>query len=287
MPPGATGSSTTNSIEVSFGAEAKSGNISVKASNSCGNSAAVSKAITVNNPPEQPDAIVGESEVCAGESSVIYSVSHIENADTYIWLLPPGATGSSTTNSIEVSFGDEAKPGEITVTPVNSCGSGGFAALPVTVNIIPATPAISLIDNTLHSDAPFGNQWYYEGELITDVEEQEFIPAKSGEYYVKVALSGCSSQPSNSIYAVLTDVNVSDLPKEINIYPNPVETELTLEAKSNSEKLIFEIVNMLGQTVYKGVLIEQITIDTAHLLPGHYFVRFSNSTTSVKKFVKF
>ena len=123
--------------------------------------------------------------------------------------------------------------------------------------------------------------------MITDVEEQEFIPAKSGEYYVKVALSGCSSQPSNSIYAVLTDVNVSDLPKEINIYPNPVETELTLEAKGNSEKLIFEIVNMLGQTVYKGVLIEQITIDTAHLLPGLYFVRFSNSTTSVKKFVKF
>ena len=139
LPTGAIGTSTTNSITVNFGSSAVSGTITVKGHNTCGDGPAASKTVTVNPLPVAAGTITGSAAVCQGQTSVTYTVPAITNATSYVWTLPTGATGSSSTNSISVIFGISAVSGSITVKGHNDCGDGVEATKIITVNPLPAT----------------------------------------------------------------------------------------------------------------------------------------------------
>jgi hypothetical protein len=79
----------------------------------------------------QPGTITGNTTVCAG-SSQNYSIAVVLGAVSYTWTLPAGWTGTSTTNSINVTAG--TTPGNITVTANNACGASPVRTLAVTVN---------------------------------------------------------------------------------------------------------------------------------------------------------
>jgi trimeric autotransporter adhesin len=82
--------------------------------------------VTVNPLPATPGAISGQVEVCAGATSVAYSVTSVTGAISYAWTLPTGAviaTGAGT-NSITVNYGPTAASGNISVVAQNSCGDG-------------------------------------------------------------------------------------------------------------------------------------------------------------------
>jgi len=81
--------------------------------------------------------ITGSTTVCKGTSNVVYTISNITNAASYVWTLPNGATGESTTNSISVSFSNDAESGDIKVKGFNDCGEGAESSLSVTVITIP------------------------------------------------------------------------------------------------------------------------------------------------------
>ena len=142
LPAGATGTSTTNTITVHFGPNAISGNISVKGVNACGEGLPVTKAITVSNLPATPSAISGNGHICPGQNNIIYSIPVIPDATSYVWSLPPGAIGTSTTNVIVVSYGPNASSGNISVKGVNACGEGLPLSKAITINAIPATGTI-------------------------------------------------------------------------------------------------------------------------------------------------
>lgn len=84
--------------------------------------------------PAAAGSISGPPNVCKGQSSVVYTVPVISGATSYIWTLPSGATGSSTTNSISVDFGTTAVSGNITVKGHNDNGDGLPSSLAVTVS---------------------------------------------------------------------------------------------------------------------------------------------------------
>jgi len=137
LPTGATGTSITNSITVNYTKTSVSGNISVQGSNNCGIGSTSSLPIIVNLLPVNAGTISGNTSVCQGENSVTYTVPTIDNATSYIWVLPAGATGSSTTNSITVNYTRSAVSGNITVKGHNDCGDGASSALSITVNPLP------------------------------------------------------------------------------------------------------------------------------------------------------
>jgi len=137
LPNGFIGSSTTNTINVSYSTIANSGNISVKGINECGVGTTSTKMITVNPLPNAGETIIGPASVCQGQNSVVYYVPTIANADSYVWTLPDGATGTSTTNSITVDYSPNASSGNITVKGINECGEGLVSTLPVILNLIP------------------------------------------------------------------------------------------------------------------------------------------------------
>lgn len=79
--------------------------------------------------PAQPGAISGNVALCSGGSSTL-SVAAVSGATSYTWTLPSGWTGTSTTNSINVTAG--ASSGNISVTANNACGASPASTVAAT-----------------------------------------------------------------------------------------------------------------------------------------------------------
>ena len=147
LPNGATGTSTTNSIVVNYSSSAVSSNIKVKGSNTTGVGTESTLFITLNPLPANAGVISGLTSVCQGQNNVTYTVAPVTNAISYLWTLPNGATGTSTTNTIAVNYGASAVSGNITVKGVNSCGNGIASTLAINVvSISSLTPAYCFRD---------------------------------------------------------------------------------------------------------------------------------------------
>jgi large repetitive protein len=153
LPIGATitNGANTNSVTVAFGSNAQAGNISVAGTNTCGTGTASSAlAITINEAPVSPSSIAGNDTVCKN-SNENYSIALVNNATSYVWTLPNGATitNGANTNAISVSYGSNAQAGNISVAGINTCGTGTAFTLNVTVNDVPATPSAVNVSGAL------------------------------------------------------------------------------------------------------------------------------------------
>ena len=87
-----------------------------------------------NHVPAAAGIINGLTTVMQGQNTVTYTTTPIANITNYIWTLPNGATGTSSTNSITVNYGMAAVSGEIRVSGSNAYGVGNASSLAITVN---------------------------------------------------------------------------------------------------------------------------------------------------------
>ncbi|MEI6822593.1 MAG: YCF48-related protein, partial [Bacteroidota bacterium] len=117
---------------------------SLKTSSGC--DSIITTILTVNTLPVTAGTITGTTTVNQGQSSLIYIVPAITNATSYVWTLPTGATGTSTTNSITVSYGNTTVSGNITIKGHNTCGDGVSSSLAIIVNV----PQVSSFDSLLN-----------------------------------------------------------------------------------------------------------------------------------------
>jgi len=138
-PVGWTGTSTTNSISTTCGS--LGGNITVTANNSCGASPLRTLAITVvNGIPNTPTSVNGNTEICALTVNT-YNVTAVPGATSYLWTLPFGWTGTSTTNTISATASSAS--GNVSIAAVNVCGSSTPQSLTINVaNGVLAQPAV-------------------------------------------------------------------------------------------------------------------------------------------------
>jgi hypothetical protein len=181
---------------------------------------------------------------------------------------------------------DNTKTTVYTFTPAaGQCAA--TTTLTITVNDKPTRPTISVSGIVLNSDSPVGNQWYNQHGEIAGATNQSYTATSNGTYYVTVTLAGCSSDASNSINILTTDIKNSSNDKIIKVYPNPISNELKIEAEGVNEQLNVEIINGVGQVVYRGNFVGKATIQTDHFTAGIYFVRIENGKTIVfKKVIK-
>lgn len=77
---------------------------------------------STGNVPVTPGPITGPKGVCRNTTGIVFSITPVPGATSYIWTLPSGATGSSTTTSISVAFGSTYMGGFICVSAVTPCG---------------------------------------------------------------------------------------------------------------------------------------------------------------------
>jgi trimeric autotransporter adhesin len=223
--------------------------------NGCHPASPTSMNVEIRPVPAGPGAITGTSELCAGSQDVTYSVAPVPNATNYTWNLPYGATivDGEYTNTIKVNFSADAASGNISVFASNNCGAGPLSPnYSVTINPIPATPVVTVDENNLlHSSAPEGNQWYFEGDMITGATGQEYQATEEGFYWTIVTLNGCSSNESNHMQVVFTglpDLNAGTFA----IYPVPSNGKFTVSVViPNEETYSINVYNSLGVNVYQ------------------------------------
>lgn len=258
LPAGATiaSGSGTPTITVNFAAKASSGNISVYASNNCGNSNTATLAIQVTQLVDDAGIISGPSSVCQGSTGLIFSVPKITNATSYTWSLPTGATiiSGANTNSIVADLSMSTVSGQVSVYGSNSCGKGAVSpAFTLTVNAIPPKPVITPSGTSVVSNAQLGNQWYYSatadgaGSAIQGANSQSYTPTQNGWYWTVVTLNNCSSATSNRHYRLKAGEQ-----NRYNLYPVPNNGEFTVAITTPDEQQFSILVyDQLGKKMYE------------------------------------
>jgi hypothetical protein len=292
LPAGATivAGQYSNSITVDFALGASSGNITVYGNNMCGNGTASPPfPVTVILLPDSAGTIIGPNSLCQGATGIVYSVTAIMNATGYVWTFPAGATivSGANTNNVTVDFSMSAVSGNITVYGTNSCGNGTVSpSFALTMLTTPQTPIITNVGPILTSDAPAGNQWYYQGTIIPGATNQTDTATQNGIYWDVVTLNGCSSAPSNQIDIVVIGINSNQDPG-ISVYPVPNDGRFTLSINSASkESFTVSVINNLGVEVYfqKDVSITgtvNMVIDLRPIPSGIYTLIVRNSENQV------
>lgn len=298
LPTGATGTSLTNSITVDFGTQAATGNISVTGSNMYGSGSPSSLGITVNPLPGVAGAITGLATVTQGQGPVVYRIPPIPHADSYTWTLPAGASGSSTSDTIAVTYSMSAASGSITVYASNNCGNG-IASAPFNVTVTPAVPLNLTVSDVLIKN---GQSVCYNALNTVTIagDGNNFIVANTGSAHViagsKILLepgtyvfeggyfhgiittNGTFCTLSKSLVASISaddnDLEASPQQDKTNgalsafIYPNPTCGKLILEFRDNSD-LVATQVKLFGPG---GVMLFNKTV----FIDGKYEISLEN-----------
>jgi hypothetical protein len=143
LPSNATGTSTSNSISVTFASTFTGGSICVKAVNQCGPSAQVCKTLTIATAASAtPGTITGTTAICANSTEYTYTIAAVANASNYVWTVPTNATlvsGQGTTTAT-FSFQSAYTTGSISVRSSNCFGTSAARTLTVAKKAISATP---------------------------------------------------------------------------------------------------------------------------------------------------
>ncbi|HNP98431.1 MAG TPA: T9SS type A sorting domain-containing protein, partial [Bacteroidia bacterium] len=153
----------------------------------------VSASATILSTGTAPGAagnISGPAGACRNTTGIVYSIAPVAGATSYQWVLPNGVTGSSTTNSITLSFGgSNFVGGFICVIPQNLCGNGSSACLNVPVlNVKPGVPG------TITGAFPSCGPATYTYSIPTVVNATNYVWSVSGS-----GVSITSGQGTNSI----------------------------------------------------------------------------------------
>ncbi len=229
-----------------------------------------------------PVADAGENDTICEKTSVQLNAT---GGTSYSWSPATGLNATNIANPIAIP----AVTTTYTVTVSNTCGSA-TDAVTITVNPTPAAPVITQAGNTLYSSYLNGNQWYFNNVLITGETGISYVPDQTGNYYTIVTDSnGCVSDKSNSIYVVVTGINML-YPDDnlIKISPNPAADKIFVEYNADNPDGMLLIYDLEGRMIINQVLDKKNSeINISGLASGVYFLRVKNETgTLVRKFIK-
>lgn len=189
----------------------------------------------------------GNTTFCQGGSVALQTIA--VPGGTYAWHLN-GTTISGAGSATYVA----SQAGNYTVAMTSSCGTATSAGNSVTVNPVPATPAIQLIaPDTLMASVVAGSyEWKHNGTTLPTTT-QKLKAAAPGLYSVKAI--GAGSCPSG----VSADFNyvVSGWKEEgtgiFTLFPNPTTGKVDLLLNNPGEAQV-TIFNALGQLILTKTL---------------------------------
>ncbi|HLV41983.1 MAG TPA: peptidoglycan DD-metalloendopeptidase family protein, partial [Brumimicrobium sp.] len=280
LPSGWTGSSTNRSINANVGSTG--GEISVKASNSCGTTTVQTVQASVKKIPARPGTIAGKTELCQGGTQENYSISPVADATSFTWTLPSGWTGTS--NSTLMTATTNGTGGQLSVRATNTCGSGPIRYLTTTSGSI--NNNVTLNNGVLRASSSGATYQWIDCTTqypINGETGQSFTPTQNGNYAVIITKGICTD---TSTCNQISTVGLSYVDQKINLiaYPNPAHDKLTISANGlSNEKHNITITNAQGQVVIKqdfkvngGSLEEEF--DMGKFPSGLYFMTIKSSS---------
>ncbi|HKC69606.1 MAG TPA: T9SS type A sorting domain-containing protein, partial [Bacteroidia bacterium] len=238
--------------------------------NGCMNSDMIT--VTVNSlPTVQANATA--TAVCAGQSTTLSG----SGATTYSWT-GSITDGTAFTPTVTNTY-------TVTGTDANNCSN--TASVMVTVNSLPATPSVMQTGNVLSSSVTGTSyQWYFNNAAITtNGTSATYTATANGVYQVEVF----NAQNCSSISATYTVTNVGiasvSAPKNVNIYPNPASSFITVEA--DAKITLIEVYDISGKVIIsENPSAVSYTIQLNGVEPGVYFLKTEkNSQISIQKII--
>ena len=207
---------TTQTITIST-----SGSYDVTVTNTSGCSATSGSTLITTSQVTVPTVVAsGVTEFCEGGDVILAIPSGFAS---YTWNTGSGFSQLTATQSGSYFA---------TVSNTDGCTVNSDTVI-VTVFPTPLTPSISYAanDTVMVSSISDGNQWYFNGILITGETGTTLRPVNLGNYSVRIIDSnGCEGDMSAmQFYNSIGIVDKDNLASRVNLYPNPSNGLVTLE----------------------------------------------------------
>ena len=236
--------------------------------------------ITITNAPSAP-TVGGITQTTCTVATGSVVLNGLPSSGS--WTINPGSiSGTGTTTTLS-----GLTVGTHNYTVTSGCTSVASTSVVINPQPIPVTPVITITTNVLHSDAATGNQWYNQNGLINAATSQNYTATANGNYFTIVTVNGCKSDSSNIIpYSAVGITSVKNN-SSFTIYPNPVSSELIIESDGSNNGTSFEILNTIGQVIFKGKLVGKTVVQTSAFTTGIYILKLeSGKTFEFKKIIK-
>ena len=196
--------------------------------------------------PPTTNFTINDTSVCVGDAITYTNTS--SNADSYSWIFGGGDPNTGTTSPIGVGY-DTAGTYTVTLSSTNIYGTTSLIKN-IHVNPIP-TPTLTYSNDTLTVTPVFTTyQWFLDSFAIAGATDPFYaIPAgQFGNYYCLVTENGCEG--ASNIYNYIISGIEDQEPVHINLYPNPVASELTVEFYlSNPQNVMCRVLDISGKEV--------------------------------------
>lgn len=295
-----------------------SGNITVYASNACGNSA--TSTLAIQSKPNAPGPISGQTTGLCNASNKVYSIAAVPGATSYTWTKPSGTTisGSSNGTSITLSYGSSfTGTGTITVKANNSCGSSAVSSLAVDAK--PAQPgsitgstsvcksqasvsySIAAVSGaTSYTWTISGGATFVGGSTGSSVTVKYTTASSTTATMTVKANNSCGSSVTRSLTIAVNlncrtgGQNDEASGSDFNVFPNPTSEKATVSfvaSEGNAATLdVYDLNGALVSHVLDGTIMQSgpqsVEIDCSSLVKGIYFVRLTvEQETSLSKLV--
>ncbi len=306
LPTGASGTSTSNSINVTFAPTFVNGDISVTATSICGVTTSPPRKRTANiGSPTMPASITGPSSGLCSQT-VVYT-SAAQPGSTFNWTAPAATINSGQgSNAVSVTFGTFTAASTVCVTASNTCGAS--APRCITVNGKPNSPgSITAIPSSWcanTSGVEFGVDvtgltgsytlsWLYPGSSVAQYvlgggNSTSLILnwlTGSGPIHV-TASNGCGNSTRTSTWSNTCregeDVQLAVGNEQLTVYPNPVSSILNVELYSNIDaSTTIQLIDVTGKVVLQknsmaNAGINNIKLDVGSIAKGIYILSANN-----------
>lgn len=225
----------------------------------------------------------GPTEFCQG-NFITLDATLIGNY-SYIW-----GFNNQTHDSIAIT--EVTENGIYSLQIINEdSGCEAFGGIEITV-YEPVLPEITLNGNLLTSTEATYYQWFQDGTVLPNSNNQQLNVMTPGDYYVgTVDTNGCFGNSNIITIETVANNNLEEV-NEFSIFPNPVNELLfaKIELKKAMEFQV-EIITTNGQILQeKNRLFGEndfIEMNTSDLPSGVYFIKLKNENGSIiRRFIK-
>jgi hypothetical protein len=138
----------------------------------------------------------------------------------------------------------------------------------------------------------YASAWYVAFGMAEDGNGEDLHGAGAVRFDKKILGTGTGEERVLNYVRLVrnessTGINETKDTHLFNVYPNPISDELTIEMRGGREKVNFELVNSIGQTVQNGSFIEKTVIQANNLATGVYLIKLQHGNTfEVTKLIK-
>ncbi len=266
LPAGATGSSTTNSINATFSPSYNSvGNICVSVTSICGVTSPIKCKTVAPGLPSVPPAITGITNGVCGQS-VSYSVAPVSGI-TYNWTAPGTVIGNGN-STVSVQYGS-LTTGQVCVTASNSCGTSasrcvsvkGTPNSPIALTAVPSswcanTQGIEFTADMSNTTGSYTISWTYPSaptaSYVAGGGNSNALTLDWGTGNGSVVVTATNSCGAGSkAFAVTIGCKEGEMASasKLNVYPNPTAGVLNVEYTADKGTAQVTVLDLSGRVV--------------------------------------